>query len=85
MANADALSRLLLSTVRLEVPRTPEVAHLINYLDSTPLPNDQIRVWTNNDPVLSAVRRRVQEGWPERDAEEHLLLPVSFCASHLQH
>lgn len=45
MANADALSWLPLSTVHLEVPRIPEVT-THHYLDSTPLSNDQIRVWT---------------------------------------
>ena len=52
-----------------DVPR-PEVVHLVNYLDSTPLSSSQIRAWTDNDPVLSVVRRRVQEGWPAEDKED---------------
>ena len=70
MANADALSRLPLPMPHLEVPRPPEVVHLVNYLDSTPLSSSRIRVWTDNDPVLSVVRRRVQEGWPAEDRED---------------
>ena len=76
MANADALSRLPLPVSHPEVPRPPDVVHLINYLDSTPLSSAQIRVWTDNDPTLHVVRRRVQEGWPAEDKEDRKdLLP----------
>jgi len=75
-ANADALSRLPLPVSHPEVPRPPEVVHLINYLDSTPLSNAQIRVWTDNDPTLHVVRRRVQEGWPAEDKEDRQDLPL---------
>jgi len=76
MANADALSRLPPPVSHPEVPRPPEVVHLINYLDSTPLSSAQIRVRTDNDPILHVVRRRVQEGWPAEDKEDRQdLLP----------
>ena len=66
MANADALSRLPLRTPSIEVPRPPELVHLVEYLDSTPLSSRQIKRWTDQDPTLSQVRQWVQEGWPER-------------------
>ena len=64
MANADALSRLPLKTTLEEVPRPPEVVHLVEYLDSTPLSHAQIRLWTDHDPILARVRKWVQSGWP---------------------
>ena len=67
MANADALSRLPLQTTHSEVPQPPELVHLVEYLDSTPLSCTQIRTWTDHDPILSRVRRWVQEGWPAQD------------------
>ena len=57
MANADALSRLPLRTTHSEVPQPPELVHLVEYLDSTPLSCTQIRTWTDHDPILSRVRR----------------------------
>lgn len=60
MANADALSRLPLKTTeKQEVPRPPELVHLVEFLDATPLSSSQIRVWTEHDPKLSRVRK-----WP---------------------
>ena len=65
MANADALSRLPLRPQRrTEIPRPPELVHLVEHLDSTPLTCRQIKVWTNHDPTLSRVKKWVQEGWP---------------------
>ena len=34
------------------LPRPPEVVHLVEYLDSTPLSHAQIRLWTDHDPIL---------------------------------
>ena len=67
MANADALSRLPLETPQVEGPRPPEIVHLVEHLDSTPLSCTQIRIWTDHDPTLSRVRKWVQEGWPAQD------------------
>ena len=66
MANADALSRLPLPSPEVEVPRPPEVVHLVEQLDSTPLSCSQIRIWTDRDPTLSRVKWWVQEGWSTR-------------------
>ena len=75
MANADALSRLPLKTPEMEVPRPPELVHLVEYLDSTPLTSSKIRVWTVHDPILSKVMKWVQEGWPARARTESDLQP----------
>jgi len=76
MANTDAPSQLPLPVSHPEVPRPPEVVHSSTTFDSTPLSSAQIRVWTDNDPTLHVVRRRVQEGWPAEDKEDRQdLLP----------
>ena len=74
-ANADALSRLPLRASKTETPRPAELIHLMERLDSSPLSSTQIRQWTDTDPILSAIRRRVQEGWPAREEERPDLLP----------
>ena len=56
MANADALSRLPLQKHRTEVPQPPEVIHVMEQLDSSPLSSTQIRLRTEKDPVLSVAR-----------------------------
>ena len=70
MANADALSRLPLKTTMEEVPRPPELVHLVDFLDSTPLSHTQIKLWTDHDPILSRVKKWVQTGWPARVKDE---------------
>ena len=67
MANADALSRLPLKSPHTHVPRPPELVHLVEHLNTTPLSWKQIRIWTDHDPTLSRVRKLVQEGWLEQD------------------
>ena len=72
-ANADALSRLPLPTVVKEVPTVPEVVHLMQHLDSTPVTTSHIRLWTEQDPVLAKVKRWILSGWPNHlgnDIEE---------------
>ena len=51
-------------------PQPAEVIHLMEPLSST-----QICQWTDTDPILSAVRRRVQDGWSEQDEKTKGLLP----------
>ena len=67
MANADALSRLPLKSSRAEVPRPPELVRLVEHLASTPLSCTKIRLLTDHDPILSRIRKWVQEGWPTRE------------------
>ena len=46
---------------------------MLQFFDSTPVTVAQIRLWTSHDPVLSAVLRYTQTGWPA-DAS----VPVEF-------
>ena len=82
MANADALSRLPLRTTHSEVPQPPELVHLVEYLDSTPLSCTQIRTWTDHDPILSRVKRWVQEGWPAQDRRNLTICPSERRVEH---
>ena len=63
-ANADALSRLPLPVSRKDPPKPPEVIHLMEYLDTSPVSSGQIRAWTDCDPVLAKVKGRILTGWP---------------------
>ena len=67
--NADVLSRLPLPTTVEETSPPGEAVLLMETLHSTPVDSNQIRRWTDRDPVLSKVRRLVQFGWEETDDE----------------
>ena len=73
--NADALSRLPLSTTRQEPPKPPEVVYLMEYLDTTSVTSKQIGDWTDHDPVLSKVRDWIQSGWPQKKPVDPELNP----------
>ena len=62
-ANADAFSRLPLSTTPLEIPTPPEVIHMMELIDTTPVSVSQIRTQTAHDPTLSRVKEFVMNGW----------------------
>ena len=42
----------------------------LSTLDETPINSDQIEKWTSADPVLSQVRRFVEQGWSEQTPPE---------------
>jgi len=63
-SNADGVSRLPLPVQPREVPMPQELVYLLEGLEISPVTVDQIRSWTDRDPVLSKVRRFVQHGWP---------------------
>ena len=66
-APADAFSRLPLQETRAEVPMPGDLLLLRDHLENvSPVSAEQIRKWTDNDPVLSQVRRFILHGWPER-------------------
>ena len=76
MANADALSQLPFKTsLEQEAPRPPELVHLVEFLDSTPLFCTQVRVWTDHDSTLSRVRKWVQEEWPAQVCTDEQFQP----------
>ena len=73
IANADGLSRLPLPEAPSEVPYPGEVVFLLQTLQSSPITAEQIKHWTNRDPVLSRVRNLVSKGWI--DCSDDVLRP----------
>ena len=63
-ANADVLSRLPLPVEPKEVPIPEELVMLMESLWISPVTVTQVKRWTDLDPVLSTVRKFVQQGWP---------------------
>ena len=64
--NADAMSRLPLPDAPDKVPVPAEVVLLMNYLDDrAPVSVDQIRRWTDRDPILAQVKHMLRNGWPD--------------------
>ena len=66
IANADGLSRLPVD----EAP-TAEVVLSMTTLEKSPVTAAQVATWTRRDPLLSAVVRFVQQGWPDSPGEEY--------------
>ncbi|XP_062297408.1 uncharacterized protein K02A2.6-like [Scomber scombrus] len=60
--NADALSRLPLPE-EPEVERLEERVLMLESSDITLVTADQVKAWTDKDPVLLRVREMVQNGW----------------------
>ena len=76
ISHADCMSRLPLPDAPIHVPVPQEVVLALSTLDETPINSDQIEKWTSADPVLSQVRRFVEQGWsdqtpPEFDCYRH--------------
>lgn len=61
--NADALSRLPLSETSVQDGPEERVL-MIESSDITLVSADQVKAWTDKDPVLSRVREMVHQGWP---------------------
>ena len=75
-SNADALSRLPVPSMPKEPPKVPEIIHLMEYLNSSPVSCVQIRGWTEHDPSLAKVKRWILSGWPSHlSSEEEELKP----------
>ena len=74
-ATADAVSRLPLPVSSAEPPRPPEVIHLMEYLDASPLSSSRIHTWTDQDPVLSKAKSLTLTGWPDRPMDDEKLRP----------
>ena len=68
--NADMLSRLPLPETPKDIPLPGETVLVLNMLNSLPVTAEQIRQWTNNDPLLSRVRTLLQRGWENTTDEE---------------
>ena len=64
-ANADVFSRLPLPEQPQEVPLPQELVCLLESVEISPVTVEQIKTWTDRDPVLAKVRKFVQQGWPK--------------------
>ena len=62
ISHADCMSRLPLPDAPSHVPVPQGVVLVLSTLDETPINSDQIEKWTSTDPVLSQVRRFVEQG-----------------------
>lgn len=60
--NADALSRLPLPE-KVEVERLEERVLMLESSDITLVTADQVKAWTDKDPVLLRVREMIRSGW----------------------
>ena len=76
-SSADAVSRLPLPVTREEPPRPAEVIHLMEFMDASPVTSLQIRLWTEQDPVLAKVKKFVLTGWPDTTPDDEQLSPYS--------
>ena len=63
-SNADALSRLPLSTTPMDVSMAPELVLLLDHLTNSPVTVEDICTWTRRDPILAQVLQYVEQGWP---------------------
>ena len=68
-ANADALSRLPLTTTPKPEKTPPELVLLMEHLQDSPATADDIKQWTSKDPQLSKVLQYTQQGWPSESDE----------------
>ena len=74
-SNANALSRLPLSTVLAEVPTPPELVLPTEHLADSPVMAGHIRSWTQRDSSLAPVLQYIRQGWP--DQGDPKLMPFS--------
>ena len=63
--NADCLSRFPLKVNEIEPPFVGEEVLLLEQFDKTNVKSDDIRRWTDRDPILSYVRSCILHGWNE--------------------
>ena len=74
-ANADSLSRLPLPEPPSITPQLADIILLMETLRTSPVTAQQIRQWTDKDPLLSRVQTLVLQGW--RDGEEEEMRPFN--------
>ena len=66
ISHADCMSRLPLSDAPSHVPVPQEFVLALSTFGETPINSDQIEKWTSADPVLSQVRRFIEQGWSDQ-------------------
>ena len=68
-ANADGLSRLPLPETPTQIPLPGETVLLMDTLANSPVTAYKIKRWTDEDPLLSAVRRMILTGHVAMETE----------------
>lgn len=69
-SNANVLSRLPLPESVRETPQPGETVLLMESLQSSPVNSNQIKRWTDHDPILSKVRDFTLQGWQHSSDEQ---------------
>ena len=69
--------RLPLPVAREEPPKPAEVIYLMEVMDASPLTSSQIRIWTEQDPILAKVKNFVLTKWLDNKPNEKQLRPYS--------
>ena len=69
-SNTDVLSRLPLPESVRETPQPGEMVLLMESLQSSPVNANQIKRWTDHDPILSKVRDFTLQGWQHSSDEQ---------------
>ena len=64
-SNADGLSRLPLPESPSNPPPPGDTILMMETLETTPVRAQNIKQWTDKDPILSQVRKLVMTGWQE--------------------
>ena len=64
-SNADGLSRLPLPEAPPNIPQPGDTILVMETLEATPARAQNIKQWTDRDPILSQVRKLVLTGWQE--------------------
>ena len=72
LGNADALSRVPLKEGPTTVPEPADLVLLVSNLSKSIVTAEQIKAWTEKDPVLSRVYSQVQFGWSITEPNEDL-------------
>ncbi len=62
-AVTDALRRLPFEDNSLEKLSVFEAVNLLQHLQTSPVTSQRVRLWTTRDPILSQVKRALQQGW----------------------
>ena len=83
LQHADGLSRLPLPDTLKSVPIPPEMIHLVDILNSSPITVSDIKSCTATDPILSKVATLVSRGWKNNIGTGEDFTPYSRRYSEL--
>ena len=65
LCNADALSRLPRPVTTMYDKSPGDLVQLVHHLEATTVSANEIKVWTDRDPILSQVKKFLLQGSPE--------------------